>query len=179
MKKYKSKTISRYNKWKTAKYSLYASTYIFPLVPAAAIRGIHWNEWFNKSGPSLPFGFATLLASVLITIWGIAKRDDLLKKNVSPLFYMAAVMAIWAVAFMFLANICNQIGQMLMWTVVGILSGASADQVNKSIVFSRIEEYKKIIDENGLDEKARRKKERKEKLEEEAKKEAEMMQAVE
>ena len=66
-----------------------------------------------------------------------------------------------------------------MWTVVGILSGASADQVNKTIVFSRIEEYKKIIDENGLDEKARRKKERKEKLEEEAKKEAEMMQAVE
>lgn len=179
MAKFKSKTISSYHKWNTARWSLYAGMYILPLVPATVMTGLNWEKWFENCGTSLPFGFITLLLGVVMTLIGIAKRDDIFKQNISGLFYFTLVFVVLGLAFKFLSNICNQMGNMFLLTAVGILTGATSDQFNKSLVTPRVKEYKKLIEDNCLDMRSIKKRERKEKAEKEAKEEAERMQAVE
>lgn len=177
--KQKSKTVSTYHKWQATKVGLYVGKYLAPCVPATVITAVNWDEWFVKSGASLPFGFATLLISVIVTILAITKGDDLVSKNVSKIYYIAGVMAVWSISFMFLANILQQMGQMLLWTIAGIVTAGTCDQVNMSLVNSRINEYKTLIEENCLNSSARKRAERKARAEAEAKAEAEAQQATE
>ena len=177
--KFKSKTISTYRKWATAKWSLYAGMYALPLIPATIMTGIHWEEWFESCGTSLPFGFVSLLLGVALTILGIAKKDNIFKKQLSGVFYIALVFAVLGIAFKFLSNICNQMGDMFLLTTLGILAGATSDQVNKSLATPRLKEYKKLIEDNCLDTRSQKRKERKERAAKEAKEEAKKMQAVE
>ncbi len=172
-KKKKSQTISAYHKWTIARWSLYASMYLLPLIPASVVAAIHWEEWFVNCGSSLPFGFISLLLSVCMTIIGISKRDEIFNKNISGLFYFSLVFATLGLSFKFLSNICNQMGDMFLLTTLGILSGATCDQVNKSLVIPRTLEYKKLIEENCLDQKSKKRRERQERAEKEAKEEAE------
>lgn len=180
MKKEKKETstVGYYKRWKAANVGLEVGKYVIPCIPAAVITGINWDEWFVNCGASLPFGFATLLIAVGLTIYAISKKDEIVQKKLSPLFAIALVVAVWAIALMFLANVLQQMGQMLLWTVVGIVGGASADQFKMTTCASRIEEYKGLIEENCLDTKSEKKSKRKEKAEAEAKARAEAKAAA-
>lgn len=178
-KKQKSKTVSTYNKWRATKVGLYVGKYLAPCVPASVITAVNWDEWFVNAGASLPMGFATLLISVIVTILAITKGDDLVNKNVSKIYYIAGVMSVWAISFMFLANILQSMGQMLLWTIAGILASGTCDQLNMKLVNPRISEYKALIDDNCLNSSARKRAERKARAEAEAKAEAEAQQATE
>lgn len=168
-KKVKSKTKTKFRKWKAAKYSLYAGTYLLPLTPAVVITGVNWNEWFNKENSwSIGMGFGMLLLTVLITIIGVAKRDKILNEKVSSLYYLAAVLACWAVVLMFLASIANQFGYMLLYTCFGLLGGATCDQVRKSKVDGEVLFYKELLIENGLDANERKRAEKREKAKQDA-----------
>lgn len=163
MAKREVSTLGYYRRWKAAKVGLYAGKYALPLVPATVITAVNWDAWFVHTGWSLPLGFASLLISIIATIVAISKKDELVKEKVSGLFFIAAIMAIWAISFMFLANILQQMGQMLLWTVAGICAGGAADQVNMTLVDSRITEYKGYIEENTLSKSSQRRKARQEK----------------
>ena len=168
-KRIKSKTKSSYNKWNTAKWSLYAGTYVLPLTPAAIITGVNWNEWFNKENSwSIGLGFGMMLITVLITIIGVAKRDKIMSEKVSSLYYLAAILACWAIVLMFLASIANQFGYMLLYTCFGLIGGATCDQVRKSKVDGEVQFYKELMIETGLDERENKRRERKEKARKEA-----------
>lgn len=172
-KKNKSKTKTSYNKWNTAKWSLYAGTYILPLTPAAIITGVNWEEWFTRENSwSIGLGFGMMLVTVLITIIGVAKRDKIMTEKVSSLYYLAAILACWAIVLMFLASIANQFGYMLLYTCFGLLGGATCDQIRKSKVDGEVEFYKQLLIDNGLIESERRRKERQELAKQEAEKEA-------
>lgn len=180
MAKREVSTLGYYRRWKAAKVGLYAGKYALPLVPAVTITAINWDAWFVKTGWSLPLGFASLLISIISTIIAITKKDEVLKDKISGLFYIAAIMAVWAISFMFLANILQQMGQMLLWTVAGITAGGVSDQVNMSLVDSRITEYKGYIEENTLSKSSQRRKARAEKAERERKaREEELAEAQE
>lgn len=168
-------TIQLKRRWKALDYTLRISKYLLPCVPASIITAINWEEWFVNCGASLPFGFATLLISVIVTILAIYKGDEVVNAKVSKLFYLAVVLAVWAIAFMFLANIMQQIGQMILWTAVGVVVGATGDQVEKSYVSKVVTEYEQLIHDNCLSKEDKKKKERAEK----AKAEAEAKQATE
>lgn len=173
MKKKKTNTEKSYIKWNVAKWSLYAGTYMIPLVPAGVMVGINWEEWFAKDQWSIGLGLGMLLLTILITILGIAKKDDVVKENVSTLFYFAGLMSLWAVSLMFLASIANEFGYMLLYTACGLAGGATCDQVNKSKVKNQVKFYKEVLTASGLDDKAEKKRKIYERALEEAKKEKE------
>lgn len=155
-KKPKSKTLKTYRRLKLTNRLLYASTYVIPLIPAAIMVGINWEEWVaqTNNGWSLGLGFGSMLLAVLVTIVGIAKRDEIVEEKVSPLFYFAALLSVWSVALLFLARIAHELGTMLGYTVVGLVGAGVADQVNKNVIKPKREMYKEIVDEAGLDKKA-------------------------
>lgn len=180
-KKPKSKTLKTYRRLKLTSRLLYASTYVMPLIPAAIMVGINWDEWVaqTNNGWSLGLGFGSMLLAVLVTIVGIAKRDEIVEEKVSPLFYFAALLSVWSVALLFLATIAHELGIMLGYTVVGLVGAGVADQVNKNVIKPKREMYKEIVDEAGLDEKAIARKRKKEQLLKQAEKEKRERQAFE
>lgn len=178
-KKEVSPTVKAYKKWKTARAGLYAATFSSPLLPATVMTIVNWDEWFAKSGVSLPLGFASLLVSTVLSIIGIWKKDDLTNKAVSAVYYLALVFVGFAASFLFLANLMAQVGYMFLATAGGLIAGASADQVNKSLVKPRIKEYRELIDANGLDTRAKKKIERKQQAKLEAEREEKERQATE
>lgn len=165
-------TVDHYKRWNTAKWSLYASMWALPLAPATAMTIINWDEWFAKSGLSLPFGFATLLASTLLSIIGIWKKDEIVNKTVSVVYYLALVFTGFGVSFLFLASLYQMIGYMMLATAGGLLASGTVDQINKSLVKPNVAFYKKLIEENCLDEKSKRKKQREEQARREAEEDA-------
>lgn len=173
VKEKKKKTTKQvYNKWRAAKWGLKAGTYTAPLIPEAVILGVNWNEWLAESNSwSLGAGFSSLLVTIVLTIWGIAKKDELMKKTVSPLFYLSIVMVMWAIVLMFLSSIASSFGTMLFYSAAGICAGACCDQVNKSKVIPECEWYKQMMKEVGLDKAENKRKERREKARQEALKE--------
>ena len=172
-------TVGYYRLWKSLHCGLWSSKFVAPCVPAVIITSINWDEWFVHSGASLPFGFSTLLLAVLSTIIAMSYKDKILQEKLSPIWTIALVMSIWAIAFMFLANIFQQIGQMLLWTVAGIVGSAAIDQTDKSLAKQRVDEYKGYITDNKLSKREQKREERRKKAEEEARKEAEAHQATE
>lgn len=174
-KKIKSPTKSAYRKWKATKIGLRTGTYVCPVVPAGIITAINWSDWFAKSNSwHLGLGFSSLLVTVIVTIYGVAKRDQIMKEHISSLFYLSGLMAMWAVVLMFLASIANHFGIMLLYTAIGIVCGATCDQVDKSIVTEQVKFYKDLIEENALDARSRKRKEKIERAIKEAQHEAEL-----
>jgi len=170
-------TLTMRNRYRGYKVGAYIGKYLAPVIPAAITTGINWDKWFQQSGTSLPMGFVTLLIAIIVSILAISKKDKLVETKVTPLIYVTLIMAIWGVAFMFLANICDQMGKLLLYTCIGLLASAASDQVDQVVIEPRLEEYNKLVDEFGLDKKAvakqqRREQAKKDKLEK-AKREAE------
>ena len=156
-KKQKPQTLKSYQKWNTAKWCLYGGMFAAPFIPATAMTIINWDEWFAQTGVSLPLGFASLLVSTILSIIGIWKKDDIADKTVSAVYYLALIFVCFGATFLFLASLFSQVGYMFLATAGGLVASGTADQVNKSLVKPRVEEYKKLINENLLDEKAKKK----------------------
>lgn len=166
----KVKTTERhYKNWKKAKVGLYIAQWSMPFIPATVITAVNWNDWFANQGLSLPFGFVSLLVSVLLSILAIYKRDDDAEKKISPIYSVAMILAVWGSTFLLLANIMDQMGFMFLATAGGVVGSATASQVNKSKIQPRIDEYRKLLDENVLDKKAQAKEQREIQAKEEAK----------
>lgn len=183
-------TLTLRNRWRVAHYGMKVSTYLAPCIPASIVTGVHWDEWFKASGGggwSLPFGFATLLIAILLSIALILKKDEEIMKKVSPIIYATIIVTLLGISFMFLANIGNVIGQMFMYTAAGLIASLGADQFDKLKAYPKYKEYQKLVTDFGLDKKAaaklaRRKKAREEalaKAEKEREKEKEQPETVE
>lgn len=179
--KIKSQTRSAYNKLRAIKWSLYGGTYVLPLVPAAVMVGVNWESWVaqTRNGWSLGLGFGMLLLTIFITILGIAKKDEVINKVASPLFYFAGVLGLWAFSLLFLASIAHEFGLMLLYTCAGLLAGATADQVNRSYIKKEVAFYKKLIIDSGLDKKEEERKLKKQLAKQEAEREKAARQPVE
>lgn len=178
-KKKTPETVKSYRKWNVSKWALYAGTWVSPFIPATAMTIINWDEWFAISGPSLPLGFASLLVSTLLAIIGIWKKDEIVGKSISMVYYLAVIFAGFGASMLFLAGLFSQVGYMFLATAGGLVVGGTSDQLNKSLAKPMVEEYKKLIEDNCLDPKSKRKAERKEKAKLEAEREAQELQAVE
>lgn len=152
-KKKTPSTLKTYRRWKALKTTLHISTYTLPVIPAGVMVGLNWEEWIAQTGNgwSLGLGFGSLLVALIITIVGVAKKDKILSEKVSPLFYLAGALCIWAISFMFLASIMDEFGKMLLYTSFGLIGSASADQVAKVVIKPQVDFYKKLVEENGLD----------------------------
>ena len=171
-KKIKSKTVSTYKKWNAAKWGLFAGQFAAPVVPAAVMTAVNWEEWFAKSGHSLPLGFASLLVTVILAVVGLWKKNEIVEKSVSIVFYLSLLFFMIGVTCCFLASLFSQVGYMFMATGGGLLASGICDQVNKSIVNERVNEYRKLIDDNNLDYKAKHRQERIDRARREAEEEA-------
>lgn len=178
-KKQKSETLINYEKWNRAKKALYVGMFSAPLAPATIMTIVNWDEWFKKSNASLPMGFALLLVSTLLSVLAMWKRDDLINKKISFVFYLCGLFVMFGASFLFLANLMAQVGYMFLATAGGLAISGTADQVNKSLVKKRVEEYKQLIEENALDERSKQKRQRKEQAKLDAEKEEKERQAIE
>lgn len=178
-KKAKSKTLSTYRGLQAADISIGVGKYAMATIPAIVMTAVNWDEWFSNAGTSLPAGFSMLILSTVMSIIGISKRDEIMKKNVSGLFYIGLVFFCFGISFKFLSNICDQMGDMFLYTALGIFGGAVADQVDKTTVKPMKEEYAKLVEDNALDPRTKKKNERKALAKAEAEAEAKSMQAVE
>lgn len=178
-KKAKSKTLAKYRWLQAADASAYVGKYAMAVVPATVMTAVNWEAWFANAGASLPAGFSMLILSTVLSIIGISRKDEIVKKNVSGLFYVGLVFFCFAMSFKFLSNVFNQMGDMLMYTALGVFGGAAADQADKSLVKPMKAEYKELVEANALDGRTKRRNERKRLAREEAEREAKQMQAVE
>lgn len=171
-KKPKSTTLTTYKKYKALKYGLFAGTFICPVIPATVLTAINWQEWFNKTSVSLPFGFACLLVTVITAIVGVLKSDTVFKKADIALFYLAGIFVLIGLTCMFLASLFSQMGYLWLYTSSGLLGGGVCATVEKKVVEPLIGEYAELISEFALDKKSKRKQERMEKARKEAEAEA-------
>lgn len=171
-KKPKSKTVSTYQKWVAGKYGLYAGTFACPTIPATIVTLINWEEWFGKSNISLPFGFACLLVTVIVAVLGVLKSDTVFKKADIALYYLSGMFMCIGLTCLFLASLFSQMGYLWLYTASGLLGSGVCITVEKKVFEPRIAEYKGLIDEFTLDNKARRKKARMERARAEAEAEA-------
>lgn len=177
-KKPKYKTIQEYKKWNGIKWGLYAGMWASPVAPATVITVINWDEWFAKSGVSLPFGFASLLVTTILSIILIWKKDEVVNKAVSCVFYIAVLFVFFGATFLFLASLYQMVGFMFLATAGGLVASATADQFNKSLVKPNVAFYQNLIKENHLDAKSKRQLKREEQARKDAEEDAKR-QAVE
>lgn len=166
-------TLQTYKSLKRGRIALEAGKYAMPLIPAGVMTGVNWEVWFKNCGASLPFGFTTLIFAVVLSILGISKKDNLVKEKLSGLVYLALTFACFGLAFKFLSNIMNQMGDVFLWTALAICGSFGVDQVDKTVMDKNIAFYKDLVDKNELDPRAKKKRLKEEALAEKAKKEAE------
>lgn len=177
-KKPKLKTVETYKKLVFGKYALYAGTFAFPLVPATIITIVNWDEWFAKSSTSLPFGFASMLVTVILAIIGILNSGTILKKAEIALYILAGLFICVGITNLFLASLLVQVAYVWLAVGAGLVGSGTCAVVEKKVFEPNIKLYKKLIKDNNLDYKSKREKAR----EEQARKDAELdaqYQAVE
>lgn len=168
-KKPKLKTIQMRDRWRAGKWALNAGVFACPLIPASVILGINWDEWFNKAGVSLPFGFASLLVTVVGTILAILNSDTVFKKGDIALFVIGALLALVGVTDLFLASLLTTMGYMWLIAGGGLVGSATCYKVEKKVIEPNLQMYQSLIEQNCLDAKSRRQAKR----EEQARKDAE------
>lgn len=150
-KKPKSKTLSKRNGLRVAKYSLKAGTYAAPLVPVAVETGIHWDEWFNNSnGFHVGGGFIMLILSTLLTYLMVAKKKKLLEKF-SAFWSVAIILICWATSLLLLSSILHQIGFMLLYIAFAIVGSAIMDETETRVIEENLSFYEGLVKDNNLD----------------------------
>ncbi len=157
------------NRWRAGKWALNAGVIASPLVPSAVVLGINWDEWFNKAGISLPFGFACLILTVVSAIVVILNSNTILKKIDIALYIMGGVFLLIGITDLFLASLFTTMGKMWIIAGCGLLGSGTCNIVNKKVIEPNLQFYNKLIEDNCLDAKSKRKK----KKEEQARKDAE------
>jgi len=168
-KKQKSKTLSTYKKLKATDVGLKVGTFVLPIVPAVVLTGVKWDEWWGKANVSLPFGFACLLLTVVSAVLGIMKSDTIIKKKDIGLFYLTITFCLIGITCLFLASLFSQIGYMFLYTAAGLLASATGNIVDEKVIKPKRDFYKKLVEDNALDPKSRKKLEKQRRAEEEAK----------
>ena len=145
-------TLKQFHKFSAIKYSLKGSTYLFAVVPFFAELGVNYQAWFGNesTAPSIGMGFGMLIASTVLTILAVVKKDEEFMKKFSPLFYIAVIFLAWAAAFMFLSSIMSEMGKMLMYAACGILAGAISDESEETLVEPKYRLYKELAHNSGL-----------------------------
>lgn len=169
-KKPKLKTVQMYHRWNAGKWALLSGTIACPIVPATIVTLINWEEWFDKASASLPFGFASLILTVILAIVGVLKSGAIFKKIDVAIFCLAGFFMCIGFTCLFLASLFTQMGFMWLYVGAGLLGSGVCVVVERHIVEPNIKLYKGLIEENCLDEKSKRKKKR----EEQARKDAEL-----
>ena len=167
-KKPKSKTLSSYRGLKVGKVALYTGVFACPITPATIITLINWEEWFAKSDKSLPFGFASLLVTVVVAIVGAIKSDTVLKKVDIALYYLGGLLMCIGITCLFFASLLSQMGYMWLYTGAGVLASGACLTVEKKVVSPSLQFYKGLVEENFVDKKTRKKQEKIERAKKEA-----------
>lgn len=149
-------TIKALKKYRGIKYGMKAGTYLSCMTPSAIILGVNWDDWFGAasqaegSAPSIGVGFGMLAVSTIATIVAVMKRDSDFMKKFSALFYVAILCALWAVSFMFLSSIMNEMGQMFLYIAYGVACGGIFDEGSEIAIKPRYEFLVDLADKNGL-----------------------------
>ncbi len=165
-------TLEKYRMWDRWHKTVWGSKFAMPLVPASIVLGLNWNEWVGNNtskGWSIGVGFGMLIVACITSILAIMKRDEIIKKNISAVFIVAIVFLIVGFGFKLLASIANEFGDMFIYISFGVVAAAGVDQADKSLLMPKVEYYKGLVEENGLDKKSARRLEE----EEQAKREGE------
>ena len=150
VKKPKIKTIQMYKKWRNGKYALYAGAVASPLVPATIVTLINWEEWFDTASYSLPYGFASLILTVVIAIVGILNSETIFKKADVALFCLAGLFMCVGLTCLFLASLLSQMGFMWLYVGAGLLASGACVEVENRVFEPKIALYKEVIKENNL-----------------------------
>jgi len=152
--KKKKTTIQKYRFWHRWYLGLKAAEFSVPLIPFGVILGINWSDWFGKEqseGWSIGLGFGMLIVATVLAITEIMKKDELVKTKVSFLFYVSIVFVLVGFSFKLLASIMNTMGDMFLYVSCGIVGAGGVDETNQMAIKPRMDFYKSLVDENGLD----------------------------
>lgn len=161
-KRPRSKTLAKRNALKVAKTSLHAAKYAAPLVPVGIEVGINWDEWFNNSnGFFVGSGFIMLMLSTFLTYLAVGKKKKLFEKF-SAFWNVAIILFCWGTSFMLLSSILHQIGFIFVFLGFSIVASAIADETETHLVDGSLAYYQELVDTNGLDMRAERRKAKRE-----------------
>lgn len=177
-KKPKLKTVSQYRKWKAGKIALMSGTIACPVGTASIVTLVNWEEWFNKSSISLPFGFASLLLTIILAILGVLKSGVVFKKADVALFCLAGFFMCVGCTCLFLASLFSQMGYMWLYVGGSLCGSGLCVLVEKKAVEPNVVFYRGLIDANHLDAKSKRRQKREEQARKDAEEDA-SRQAVE
>jgi len=166
-------TLQNYKALKRGSVALNIGKYVMPVIPATAITAVNWDAWFKNCGASLPFGFTSLIFAVVLAILGISKKDTFIKEKLSGLIYLALTFACFGLAFKFMSNVMNQMGDVFLWTALAICGSFGIDEVDKTVVAKNKAFYKDLVDKNELDPRAKKRRLKEEALAKKAQEEAE------
>ncbi len=171
----KMSTLHKRNALRFGKYALKTTSYAAPVVPVGIEVGMNFDEWFikNNQGIHVAFGFIMLIFSTVLTYLSIAKHKKLFEKY-SAFWQVALILICWAVAFLFLSSILNQLGMMLLYIGLSLIASATADEVDNHVIEEKLTFYQGLVSEYGLDKREVRRKEKKEEKIKQAKLEAEL-----
>ncbi len=156
LKKKSKTTVQNLKKWQRVDKTIKYGKYFLPMIPAVAVTGYKWDEWFNASGFQLPWGLATMLIAIFYTLFSYYKEDNKQNQKYSPFFSVGLTLAIWGAVFFLLANILSQMALMFMFVVISVFISGGLDQYDKTTVQNRIQEYSGLVKEYDLDEKKRK-----------------------
>lgn len=184
-KKHEVTTVQHLHRWKAADFAIRSGMFVCPTIPFGVIIGINWSDWFGENsnastGWSIGMGFAMLLCSFIATIIGVYKKDEILKEKISPLLYMAILLAFWGFAFKMLASIMNEFGNYFLYFAASILGSFGCAETSQLWSSKWLSFYSKVAEDNALTNAgSKRKKAREQAIREAAEKEAKEHQAVE
>ena len=153
-RKPKTKAERKLRTWKTTKALLHIGTYLSPFVPASILTAVNVDEWFATNAVSVSTGFVTLALAVVMGIFAISKKDNLLKTHVSPIIYIAIFFVVLGVSFKFLESISGELGNMFILIAVGLVGSFASSQVEQTIATEKTEYWKSIVVDAGIDRKA-------------------------
>lgn len=153
-------TLQKYTLWHRWSIALEVTKYAMPAIPFGVILGINWSDWFGNNesqGWSIGVGFGMLIVSTVMAIVEIMKKDEIAKTNVSMLYYISIVFVLVGFSFKLLASIANEFGDMFLYVSCGIVGSGCVDQVNKAWISKKAAFYKKLVEDNELDDRIARK----------------------
>ena len=173
MAKKEKTTLQTRNYYKRWKYGLYAATIGAPLIPATIHTSIMWNDWFNTTGISLPFGFVSLLMTVVASAIAILKSDTIIKKGTVALLLLGVLFVFIGITNLFLASLFQMLGFLWMEAGAGLIGSFTTYTIEDKVIEPKLEFYNQLVNDNGLDKKSAAKIAAKAKAEEEARAKAE------
>ena len=147
-----SPTMKSYKRWRNAHIALKATEYSAPFVPLGIVLGVNWNEWFPQNGEhtSVAVGLIMALASTVVAVAAIVKKDSDFMKKIGLFIVFAFEFIGWGIVCVLLSKIALELGKALICTGAGLIATATADVVDKSAINNKYLEMKKLVDDNGL-----------------------------